>query len=438
MMLIKKRNLESIIMMLFFLVLVFLYLTPSAWGDEPKILTLQECLEIAEANHPELAGAEAQTAAERGRLKQTGVPDRVKITGNVTASRSGTDDKGENASYSVGGTASLKVYDANRTKYDISAQRNTLAATEETFNNVRLKVRSNVKSSYITLLLNKAIYEQRLESVRAFERHLEQAKGFFEVGTKPRFDVTKAEVDLGNAQLALLQAESDVKLANTSLLNAMGISGSEAFEIKGISWDIPIEVEQDAEKLALENRPDYKAAELKTSAGSYSIRSAARGNSPSVSVTSGYSAGGDDFFSLDKGWNVGLSVSIPIVDGGAANAALEIAMAQAKSLNAVQETLKQNIQLEVRKAVLAVRTARERIRITELTVKQAKENYELAEGRYQMGVSNALEVTDALLALTNANLSAYQAIYGLQSALVNLEKSIGTEYYTPDKGGNSI
>ena len=422
----KKRDQKSFILIYSFLALIFSSLASPARGGDMEILRLQDCLKIAEENHPDLAGAEGQVAAERGRLRQSAVSDRVGVSGNASAGRLGT-NSGENASYTVGGTASLKVYDANQTKYAVLSQRNTLSATEESAKDARLWVRTNVKSAYMALLLNKAVKEQRQESVRAFERHLVQAKGFYEVGSKPKFDVTKAEVDLGNAQLALVQAESDVEFARTTLLNTMGTPEIGSFEVEPTSWDIPRGTEAEAEKIAFEHRADYKAAELRTLAGKYTVRSAARNASPSVSVTGGYNVNGDDLFSLDTGWNVGLSVSIPIVDGGATRAGLEIAAGQVRSLNASQEALRQNILLDVRKAVLAVKTARERIRITQLTVKQAVENYELAEGRYQTGVSNALEVTDALLALTNAHLSSYQATYGLQSALIDLEKAIGYE-----------
>jgi len=52
------------------------------------------------------------------------------------------------------------------------------------------------------------------EAVRQFQKHLEQAKGFYEVGTKPKFDVTKAEVDLSNAKLGLIKSGSSLKISD--------------------------------------------------------------------------------------------------------------------------------------------------------------------------------------------------------------------------------
>jgi outer membrane protein TolC len=267
--------------------------------------------------------------------------------------------------------------------------------------------------------------------VDAFRRHLEQATGFYEAGAKPRFDVTKAEVDLGNAELSLVEAESDIEIARASLLNAMGVEpfGRDPFYVDTETQDISsvnaAVSEEEAESLALEYRADYRAAELRTLAGKSSLKAEARANSPSVSLRGGWSGGGDDLFALDSNWNTGLSLSVPIVDGGASAARLEIASAQVRSLEASRESLRQDILLEVRKASLGVKNARERIRITELTVTQAEENYTLAEGRYETGVGSALEITDALLALTDARLSAYRSRHDLQIALISLEKATG-------------
>ena len=104
-----------------------------------------------------------------------------------------------------------------------------------------------------------------------------------------------------------------------------------------------------------------------------------------------------------------------------------MAAAQIQSLAAAQETLRQNIILETRKAELAVKNALESMRITELTVSQAEENYELAEGRYETGVGSPLELTDALMSLTDARLAAYRARYSFNNAVINLEKATGTE-----------
>lgn len=405
---------------------------PARGEEAVRTLTLEECLALSEANHPDLAGADAKREAERRRLSLTAVEDRVQASASASAARSGREGAPSGSSYTAGVTASVRVFDANRTKYAVEAQRGTLAATEAEGRKTRLQVRYGVKKAYMDLLLAGEVRGQRKESVDSFRLHLERAKGYYETGLKPKSDVTKAEVDLGNAQLALVEAESNVRVAQAALLNAMGVDLAGPFEVRAEDRALPESAEGGAEALALEHRQDYEAATRRTLAGKAEVRSAARASSPSLSLRGGYSAGGEEISSLSSEWNVGLSLNVPVVDGGAASARTDIARAQVRSLEAAREALRQNILLEVRKAVLNIRNARERIRIAGLTVAQAEENYSLAEGRYRTGVGDSLALSDALLALTDARLSVYRARYDLQVAQFALESATGVELTEPE------
>ena len=405
---------------------------PARGEEAVRTLTLEECLALSEANHPDLAGADAKREAERRRLSLTAVEDRVQASASASAARSGREGAPSGSSYTAGVTASVRVFDANRTKYAVEAQRGTLAATEAEGRKTRLQVRYGVKKAYMDLLLAGEVRGQRKESVDSFRLHLERAKGYYETGLKPKSDVTKAEVDLGNAQLALVEAESNVRVAQAALLNAMGVDLAGPFEVRAEDRALPESAEGGAEALALEHRQDYEAANRRTLAGKAEVRSAARASSPSLSLRGGYSAGGEEISSLSSEWNVGLSLNVPVVDGGAVSARTDIARAQVRSLEAAREALRQNILLEVRKAVLNIRNARERIRIAGLTVAQAEENYSLAEGRYRTGVGDSLALSDALLALTDARLSVYRARYDLQVAQFALESATGVELTEPE------
>lgn len=416
--------------LLFVQVYFVLTLAAPSWGAE--ILNLEECLKIAEAHHPLFDQASSKTRTEKARLKQTALPDRLSLSGNATVSRLGTDER-ETADYSTGFTSSLKIYDSQRTKYAVSAQRNLLEASRESELDTRLQVRLGVKAAYITLQLNMAIEQQRYESVKAFERHLARAESFYELGERPRYDVTKAGVNAGNARLALIEAKNAVYIAKAELLNAMGITSNEDILIAREAWTLPEHAERDAEKLALIHRSDYKAALLSTLAGEASLRSDARSSSPTVSLSGGYNRAGDDVFQLEEGWNAGIKMSIPVLDGGEQKARFEAAKGQLGVLQASQEKLRQDILLAVRKGIANLASARERIEVSRLTLNQAEENRTLAEGRYEVGVGDALEVTDALLSLSDAQLVVVQADYDLHMAMIELERAVGIDFRLPKK-----
>ena len=425
-----KKNYRVVALISFLLFFVIGALASGSRAEASPVYGLEDCLEIAGQNHPDIAGAEASVASSKGRLALGAAAARLPVDGSVSASRSGS-GMNESSSYSIGATAGVKLYDANRNKYTLDASRATLSATESEALYTLSGVRANVKSAYLAILLDYEIERQRADSVRAFEQHLEQARGFYEAGSKPLYDVTKAEVDLGNAQMSLVEASANVQNAHAALANAMGIDPSEDFGVARPGLDIlsvPDEAVSEAEALAMENRPDYAAAALKVEAGKSTLSAEARSDSPTISLSGGYSGSADDAFDFERGWNTGLKMSIPIADGGASASRADIARAQVSSLESSREKLRQGILLDVSRAKSDIIKARERIRISGITLKNAEENRKLAEGRYETGVGDAMEVTDALLSYTAAILASKQAQYDLQIAIVNLERAVGLEF----------
>jgi len=337
----------------------------------------------------------------------------------------------EGSAYSVGVNASVKLYDANRNKYSLAASRATLSATELEAAHTLSGVRANVKSAFLNLLLSYEIERQREDAVNAFTQHLEQARGFYEAGSKPWYDVTKAEVDLGGAQMSLAEATSNLRNARASLANAMGLDPSEDFDIERSGMDIfsvPDEAISEAEALAAENRPDYIASALKMDAGRATLSAEARYDAATITLSGGYGGRADGSFDFGRDWNTRVSMSIPIADGGTARARADVARANVDSLGSSREKLRQDILLEVSRAKSDIEKARERIRISGLTLVNAEESRKLAEGRYETGVGTTLELTDALLSYTDAILASKQAHYDLQVAIVNLERAVGLEF----------
>jgi outer membrane protein TolC len=94
-------------------------------------------------------------------------------------------------------------------------------------------------------------------------------------------------------------------------------------------------------------------------------------------------------------------------------------------LRANEQSLRLDIYSQVQQGYLTLREAEESIGTSELTVRQAKENVELATGRYQAGVGSPLEVTDALVGLNNAQVAYTQALTDYKNAQASIEKAIG-------------
>lgn len=385
-------------------------------------LSLEECLAVAEANHPSLEEARATIDGEEARLGQVRTSNAVKGDASLSASTS----SGGNESYSTAFTVSKLVYDSGRNTLQRKRQALSLDSASESARGTVLSVRTAVKTAYYGLLLAERKRDQAREAVGSYERHLNQARAFYEVGTKPKFDVTKAEVDLSNAKMTLVSAEAAVHSGWATLANAMGVAQSPATLSSSFRPVQPLPSEEAALAGALENRPDLRSARMKSEMDRIGIGIAAKGNAATASVSGSAVLSGSDF-PLDDDYRAGVSLSIPVFDGGTTRYQVDEARAASRGTEAAERRITQSAVHDVRTKLLAVGEAESRIPVAELLVRQATENLELAEGRYNAGVGNALEVTDALLAYNEAKVSHVQALHDYSTALSALEQALGGE-----------
>jgi len=422
----------------FLLIFVGLFLPFRAAAEAPikkgETLELERCIEIALKNHPGIRAAAHALKAGESRVGQAKAGYYPQVSGSAsysrtdpttTAGRFSTSGGSVYDSYGSSVALNQNLFDFGKTSTQVRIQNFNLDASRSDFDATNAQVVFGVKQSYYGLLLTKRNREVAREVVGQYEQHLGRAKGFFEVGLKPKFDVTKAEVDLSNAKLNLLKAGNAFRLAQVTLNNAMGLPEAPDYEIQDSLAFQRVEIVLDQSmKKAYDRRPDLQSILAKKKSFDETITLQKKGYTPYVTGNAGYGWGGDSF-PLDPGWNIGATLNIPLFSGFSTKYQVEEARANLDVLKANEETLRQSIFLEVKQAWLNLQEAADRIVTAEIIVRQAAENLELANGRYAAGVGNPIEVTDALVAESNAKTSFVAALYDYKMAQATLEKATG-------------
>ncbi|MBI4688004.1 MAG: TolC family protein [Nitrospirae bacterium] len=277
----KKTILCRIILITFISTTSLLLLPFMAWADEiiksGETLTLRRCIETATKIHPDIAAAAGAAQAGRQRIGQAEANYYPQIDLSLGYNKSESDRISSNTSGSFNefsGSASLRqtIYDFGKTTTQVNIEKFSADSSSSELSNIKQQVIFNVTEAYYGILRAKRQRDVAIEVVKQFEEHLKQAKGFFDVGTKPKFDVTKADVDLSNAKLNLLKADNALRIAKATLNNAMGIPQTYTYEIHDdLSFsDYRIALD-DALKSAYDNRADLRALILRKNANSLSI-----------------------------------------------------------------------------------------------------------------------------------------------------------------------
>jgi outer membrane protein len=421
---------------LLFLVCFWLLL-PAVVGAEELVkkgqtLDLRRCIAIALEKHPRIQAAAGTIMAGESRVGQSRSGFYPQLSGSAGYSR--TDPTSNSPQYTVGQaydsyssslSLSQNLYDFGKTSTQVKVQELNRDSSRSDLDTVITQVTFAVKQAYYGLLQAGRNRDVSREVVGQFQQHLERAKAFFEVGTKPKFDVTKADVDLSNAKLNLLKAENAFRLGQVTLNNTMGIPEAPDYEVVDqLAFQrVTIDLDEVTRK-AYERRPDLKAIAVKRTSQEQSIELARKGYYPTISGSASYGWGGGNF-PLDQGWSVGAQLNVPLFSGYLTKYQVEEARANLDVLAANEALIRQTIFQEVKQAWLNLQEAADRIATAELTVRQATENLDLANGRYTYGVGNPIEVTDALVSVSNAKTAHITALYDYRLAQASLEKAAG-------------
>lgn len=399
-------------------------------------LTLDQAVETALKFHPSIIAAEKAVEAGRQRVGQAraGYYPHIDISGSYTkydpppgtVSLPPGTGRPPYDRYAASATISQTIFDFGKTGGTVSIHRHNLDALSSELRGVTNDVIFNVKQAYFGVARcerNRKVVEQ---TVKMLEMKLEQAEGFYKTGVRSKFDVTKARVDLSNARLDLVRAENACRIAVLNLNNTMGVPDAPKYEMEDIlsyqKYEITFE---EALQRAYSNRPDLTALEARKKAANASLTLAKSGYFPTISANAAYNWAGEEF-PLESGWSATAMVTFPLFSGFQTMYQAGEARANMMALDANIEALRQAVLLEVKKAYLNLLEAEERIKVSELVVEQAKENLEIADGRYKAGVGNPIEVADAEVAYSAAQMDYIQALYDYRIAQAGIEQTMGT------------
>jgi len=295
-----------------------------------------------------------------------------------------------------------------------------------------------VKTQYYTLLLSKRLVEVNVTALERAEVNLRSAQGFFQVGTQPKSFVTRAEVDVANGRVNVIRAQNAVSLARVALNTAMGIAVNAPTEVKDLLAYQQFPMNRDtlvAE--AIKNRPEYRQVKAQADAADAAVRQTFRDFFPNLFGSSTYGVSGvtgatafnsrstNGFTDSGNEWSVGLSLSWSIFDGGGKLARHKEAKANLEAAQARVRDAELQVWQSVEQSYLNLGEAEERIGAAGKAVESAEENYQLARGRFDAGVANIIELTDAQLALTQAQSTEAQALSDYRIAIANLERALG-------------
>jgi len=424
-----KKYSAALYIFLYLFVAVSLMAEP---GESEKNWTLEECLAQGLSAHPLLKTAQCNVAIEEAKIRQIGAAFDPKIDMRASWRRQRTefartrvvkDPVIDSTSESL--SISKTIYDSGQNEMQKKAAGQNLMAVRARLEEARINIAADIKTAFFKAQQARAILQVKLETLEGYEKHLEKVQGFVEVGTRPPYDITRAQVDVSNARVELISARSQLKVALAGLARATGLENS-VNVAEYVDTPLPEASSYSKAKFLDEAlaRPDVRSAVFQINSAGFRISEARRSLKPSVAASGEYSWSGTAT-PLDRQWGMGITMSWPLFDGALSRSRIDVARRQLESSSAGYENLKLSVNAEVENSVTRVTDAIERYQATEFVVQQASESMLLAEGRYDAGLGSPIEIADARVELARARGNHVTAFFESLVALAELDRMLG-------------
>lgn len=402
-------------------------------------LTLAQAEQMAIAGNPNITIAHLLALAQQQVTRETRSAELPLAVANLTAVDAHDDSRITAGALNnpivyqrAGGglTVQQLLTDFGRTHNLVRSAQSTAKANLEEEHATADDMTLAVDQTYFHALTAQALLKVAQETLVARQTTAGQIRALTESKLRSTLDLSLAEVQVSQAQLLVLDAENDVEAAMASLNALIGSEAMHTYTLVDPGADAPPPAPADAEPLvqaAMGQRPDLAALVDRQIAAKQFASAEHALSRPTISALA--TAGGTPVRSdqIQSSWYgaAGANLSIPVFNGFAYSARAKEADLRARAAAEHVRDTRETIARDVRIAVLNAQRAYQRIAVSQQLLTQANTALQLAQARYQVGLSGIVDLTQAQLAQTSAEIDSTDARYAYQTALAELRFQTG-------------
>jgi outer membrane protein len=411
-----------------------------ATAQTPSRLTLQEAEALAVKNHPQIQAAQNELAFANQQIIINRAPYYPVVIGEITGSQAN-----DLARLGAGALAPSRIFtrfgqgvalsqlitDSGRTPNLVASSRFQAQASAQNLDATRYNVLLAVNRSYFDVLHAQALVKVAEQTVAARQTLSDQVTELARNQLKSQLDVSFADVNVSEAKLLLIRAQDGVQEALAELGRALGSDQPADYQLveeplpPGAPTkpdDLVAQAERDRPELAAlraSRDGEYKFFEAEKDLSRPVVSALAVGGAlPLIStpanapVPAGYES-------------VGANVTIPVFNGHLFSARREAARQRAMQADQRLRDEQERVARDVRVAWASAYTAFQRMDVTAQFLRQAALALDLAQGRYNLGLASIVELTQAQLNLTQAEIENLNAKYDYQNQNATLQYTMG-------------
>lgn len=406
-------------------------------AQAPQTLTLAQAHSIAVQNEPRLLSAQYQAAAARAITSEERSAYYPQVFGDLTGADAENNSRIAAGAlnnpiiytrYANGIEATQLVTDFGRTHSRVASANFEAKSQQQSAEATRADVLLNVDQAYFRALAAQAVLKVAQQDVDARQAVADQVGELAKNKLRSSLDVSFANVNLAQGKLFLIQARNEFQAAEAGLSLALGDTNGGAYQLQ----DEPLPPAPTGDVAALiaqayQQRPELAGSRFHVQSAQEHSRAEAELWLPTLSAAGAAGLTPVREAPLDDRYAAaGFNLSIPIFNGRLYEARHAEASAEESAANQDMIELQDQIAHDVRVAWLNANTAHDRLAVTQELLDQATQSLQLAQARYDLGLSSIVELSQAELNQTQAQVSNAQANYDFQTAISALSFAVGT------------
>ncbi len=314
----------------------------------------------------------------------------------------------ETRSFIASVNSDITLFDGLSNFANLSAANKNLSSTKFYVEFLKQQTVVNTITRYYNLMTQIALLKVREENVKKQEINYQTIEEKNRLGAATLADLYQQQVELGNAELQVINQSLEVQKAKNNLLIFLGldVTGDYTFETDFtireeniLSTDLEEDYKNIQERIsdAYNNRLDYKSKLLELESSSDQITIARSGHFPRLTGSLGFSSYSNKFEELFKSrtYSVGLNLNIPIFSGFSVSNRVQIAEVQSMNKELEVRELERQIKQQINESYLSLITAKKSLSVSEKNVKAAEERLKIEQERYNLGSGKLLDLVIA-------------------------------------------
>jgi len=405
-------------------------------------LTVEQVVQLVLASHPAVQQAAAGVTAADARVAESrsayypalsagGSAMRAAPVPNLTIPNLGTFSLTPRMTYATGLELHQTVLDFGRRSGAVALARARGAGAADNVDLVRSDLAFQaIDAFYAVLFLRQSLHVQDAE-IDALQQHLAVSRERASSGAVTDFDVLTTEVRVATAQSQRIDVANQLEQREIALRELLGVPAQQPLPLTGAFTLTPVGLAGDSlTQLALAQRPEMRLARQGEAAAAAERRVAGLGQRPSLGLDlqAGFRNGFEPTLDRIEGnWNAGVSVQVPVFDGGRTRDQVDEAEANVTAAQEHTRDVARRVMADVQQSLANLRASRDKLATSELQVEQADTALSLAETRYRAGVITNLEVLDAQTALAEARLLRLRTQYAFVQSRYDVERAVGAK-----------